>query len=358
MSKRRKDEVVWTEEGRTRLARANQWDVFHHGTDDEAPLRGLIVRATERLRPAWIAGSERSDAEGRAAVPYVSEALAAGGLPDDATVDHAAWAASLLGAVGDVMGPLVELLLRQRGVRFCLAVLVRMGALHTTNHHLPDGLAISMALPDEWQLHHWGHGGKGCFARYLLRSYRAATPSTRTEMVAAVEELWPSAPPHVWAPLTVAISDAERAQRVARTLLAFPKRGPQPSSAFDNLSRLVTDARLARTLCARGDAFPDLRLLENLGAGALPIYDAFLAKGNAVEELLGQLCNVRGPRTARIMARYAEQRPTSTLVHNYFADSPELLIGLRGDRTLDHYRLGLLEQRLRLARLGWSKATR
>ena len=48
---RAKDVVVWTEDGLSRLARANQWGVFHHGTDDEETLRRLVTVGVERLRP-------------------------------------------------------------------------------------------------------------------------------------------------------------------------------------------------------------------------------------------------------------------------------------------------------------------
>mgnify|MGYP001610817207 CR=1 FL=1 len=70
------------------------------------------------------------------------------------------------------------------------------------------------------------------------------------------------------------------------------------------------------------------------------------------QRVLEQIANLRGPRTARIMAAYAERRPFGTLVHNYFAAAPELLTGLRRVKAVEPHRASLerLEARLGLPR--------
>lgn len=352
---RAKDVVVWTEDGLSRLARANQWGVFHHGTDDEETLRRLVTVGVERLRPTWLRGltwSEPSDAEGCAAVAFASEALTAGALPDDATVEQAAWAASLLGGYGDVMGPLAEQIVRRRGGRFAVEVLVRMWWQDTRyfqagNWPREDDLVIRLrtVAADDLERNVIGYSlGKGRFACYLLRSYRSGGHALRADMVTAVDAMWPTAPSQALAPLAIAVSDPVRGTDAAHQVLADKR--VRVGFAASHLPFLLDDAGLVRRLMKHAYASPDLRLIENLGTRALPIYDAALPENDASGELLVHLYNVRGPRTARIVARFAEQRPNSVIVHNYFADSPELLIGLRRDATLDHARLARLERKL------------
>lgn len=358
---RAKDVVVWTEDGRTRLARDNQWGVFHHTADDDATLRRLVTVGVERLRPMWhrgLTGPEGSDAEGCAAVAFASDALAAGELPDDASVEQAAWAASMLGGYGDMMGPLAEQIVRRRGGRFAIEVLVRMWwqvtkYVQPTSLHRDDDLAMrlrTVAAEDSSRDVAVSSLGKAQFARYLLRSYRSGSATLRADMLAAVDAMWTTAPSHALAPLAVAISDPIRGAEAGRRVLA--ERRARASFAAADLPFLLEDSGLAHRLLKQWYAFPDLRLIENLGAGALPIYDAKLTEADGGGELLVQLYNLRGPRTARIVARYAEQRPDSIVVHNYFADSPELLIALRRDPSLDHARLARLERKLGIS--GWA----
>ncbi len=353
---RAKDVVVWTEDGLSRLARANQWGVFHHGTDDDETLRRLVTVGVERLRPMWLrglSGPESSDAEGCAAVAFASDALTAGELPDDASVEQAAWAASLLGGYGDMMGPLAEQIVRRRGGRFAIEVLIRMWWQVTTDAKPPgftsgeDSVQIRLRtmVPDDRSRNHGYSQGKAQFARYLLRSYRSGRATLRADMLAAVEAAWPTAASQLLAPLAVAISDPVRGADAAIRLLADRRRVHVGFAAW-TLPFLLEDPPLVRKLLSHGHANPDLRLLENLGTRALPIYDACLERGHGIRELIVQLYNVRGPRTARIVARYAEQRPDSVIVQNYFADSPELLIALRRDPKFDQARLARLERKL------------
>lgn len=96
----------------------------------------------------------------------------------------------------------------------------------------------------------------------------------------------------------------------------------------------------------------DLRIIDNLGVAALPLYERAIGakRSNDATALLIDLCNVRGPRTARMFGCYAELRPNVVLVNNYFAESPELLRGLRRVKSMAPHRERLvkLEQKLGL----------
>lgn len=146
--------------------------------------------------------------------------------------------------------------------------------------------------------------------------------------------------------MAIATDDAARAAEVTRA--ALDDGGPSwraPGEVF----YLLRDAALARRAFRPGTSL-DQRVIANLGAAALPLFERALA-ANDYATGLRALYDLRGPRTARIFGRFAERRPYAALVHNYFADSPELLLGLRRNRSMEPYRLQLhkLESRLRIA---------
>ena len=132
------------------------------------------------------------------------------------------------------------------------------------------------------------------------------------------------------------------------------ERQPQIAAhyAWRTLPRVLRDVpRLERMLAVR-QALPSLQILDNLGAeAALPLYDAQLRSRipNTLRiRLVEQLVNVRGPRTAQMLARYAEKAPFTKAVRAYFARYPELLAGVIAapEADVDGERLATLARRV------------
>lgn len=346
-----KDQIEWTAAGREELARLRRGPVLRLDDLPMERLHVLTARAVERFAPAWQLGLARTDDTGRAAIAFAATGLAGGALPTDATPEQAAWAMSLLSPIGDMTGPLAEQIMK-RGAAFAIGALVAATALRVETERVPgavteDRQAISIrAIGDDERDRRMTGAHK--LAAYLARVMRGTNAARSAGLQREATAAWASASTDTRLLLVGVTDDAVRAEELARALL--PTASPYDGDRFGELAYLLKDVRLVAALRERHGVHLDLRILDNLGGAALPLYERAIAakRPNDATSLLLDLCNVRGPRTARIFGRYAELRPNMVLVNNYFADSPALLRGLRRVKSMAPHRERLvkLEQKL------------
>jgi hypothetical protein len=327
-------EVAWLDAGRAELARERSFGVPLRDTATDDALRDAIGKTIARFAPAWQRGLGRADDLGRAAVRNTREP------PAPLTIEAAADAASLLGASEpDAVGAYAERVLRERGVDFAVAVLVAMWARVTGydgRSSEPDYAVYLREIAAD-HMHACDASvsyAKGRFAEYLGK--RRPTGIAR-----AVADAWPRASLAARAALAVAARDPKLAADAARALLAADGK-PYPHYARAELAYVVTDAELAAELGAQ----PCYRLLESLGAAALPIYEAAIA-GRVSKPVrmryLAQLCNLRGAKVAKLLAEYSDTFPE--LAATYFAAHRDLLDGVIADPELRYHRDDLVKLR-------------
>lgn len=352
------DDLVWTEEGRATLEAQRAGRLPQQHELSTSVLQARVASAVARFAPAWKRGLSRSDARAQQAIIFHHDALATGVLPAKLSVDDAAWSATLLGAYeSEMLAPFVELLLRQRGAAFCVRVLVAMWG-QRSNYHNPDwprGEARLELWAGEMAADHGSaHDasvsyGKATFADYLQRARASLAAEQLAALEQTVDELWPSATLPAKAPLALVADDARRAAELVDEL----EQGDLAAHyAWWVLPYVLRDVpRLERMLAARHTLL-DLRILDNLGAEvALPLYEAQLRSRipNTLRiRLVTQLVNIRGPRTAQMLARYVEKAPFTKVVRAYFVRYPELLAQVIAtpDADVDVERLATLAGRV------------
>lgn len=324
------DELVWTDAGRAALDEELADRTLRAASEGE--LRAKIAAVTKRFAPCWRRGAEKSDETGRAGIELAC------GAWDVARLDaaDAAKIASLVGARSDDDGgAFAELLVRARGVRFAMEALVEAWSL-VTDYDDPDWpksearLAIrlraigpeSSSAQDASVSH-----GKGDLATYLSERVRVGTDEERVEASAAARALWTETPMHARAPLAYASRDRALVEEIMRDLLD-DKTPSHPHFAMRVLPALVRDEALVRAL-RDDDALPfTWAWLADLGAAALPHYEALIDQRKTGKwlraRMIEQLVNVRGPRAAAVLARYASKADSKKAVRAYFQRWPEL----------------------------------
>jgi hypothetical protein len=316
--------VAWTERGRAALAEERSGFVPLWTERSDRELDDAIGKTIARDRAAWRRGLAKGDALGKAAVGYALGARA------EPSIDDAAGLASLLGAIvpADV-APYVERSIRSAGVEFTVGVLVAMWARATeigttSNGHVVHLRAIAADDPNPFDGS--ASRAKGRFAEYLGK--RAPDG-----IAAAVRAAWPSASLVARVALAVAARDPALAAGAGRAMLA--RRGGASLYARGELAYLVTDAELADRL----DAQPCCRLIDSLGAKALPIFERAIA-GRVDKRTRGryleQLANLRGARVARLIAEYEDSYPE--LARAYFTAHRDLLARALRDPELRYHR--------------------
>jgi hypothetical protein len=330
------DVMAWTETGRAALDEETQGRARARRDVDERQLRADVGVVIARFGPCWERGSPKSDDAGREAVAF---ALGAWDVAlERATVEQLAGMASLLGARSDDdAGAFTELVVRRRGFAGALRMLVRMWSL-CTNYDDPDWpdsekrLAIwlrAMGADDSSAQDCSVSHAKGDVAYNLAAWHRAATDAERADASAALAELWPGTPLHARAPVAVACRDQEHAEEIASDLFAG-KTTSHPHFAWDALPVLIRDPALIDKLHADGHLPFSYAWLDALGVSALPYYDAAIDKRSTGkyqrERMVAQLLNVRGPRAAAILSRFADKAPFKKPIREYFARHPELTI--------------------------------
>jgi hypothetical protein len=329
--------LAWTEEGLSQLQRLHtRGSARVHLFDDGALCQAVAVKLSAQAE-AWRRGLERSDAVGQAAVSYTLTAPVEGALPADATAVQAAGAATMLGAYDDeqAVAAFAELLIRRRGLPFAMEVLAHTW-LQKTSYHDPQGprhndkLMLWMTECPEDHSSHFDPSvsyGKARMAVALSRRVREM-PESREPALAAVAALWNSSSPAGRAALVVAARDHERAAELVAHYLAT-QPSPWPFYGWDQLPSLLCDVDLLeRARRAGGWNFPDLRMLENIGAEMIEVYERVVDSQipNTLRvRVLEQMCNLHGPRTARCFARFAEKSSVRDVVRAYFAAHVDLL---------------------------------
>ena len=349
------DVVEWTPEGLAALANEHTHGVPSHRDDDRGSLRAKVDASLARYAPCWDRGLAKNDSEGRPRADEHGRAAVAhaktwiGATPTKLSIVDAAGVLSLVGARGDGHATqLAELLLRDHGIAFMVRVLVQMWSM-ATNYHDPDwpkseeNLAIWLfGVSDTGSDPSWVNDSsvshaKGTLAGYLAK--RASSDAERAELLAAVDVAWADAPLFARPALAVAADDRDLAERAAREIFAATPPW-YPHYARHNLPNLIGDRALLDRLGFIEDARPRLRFLESMGIAALPIYEAMYTSKISKyqrEHLTKQLVNIRGPRTATLLAPYAEKAPFAAEIRAYFARAPELLVIVRADKKLGPY---------------------
>jgi hypothetical protein len=333
--------VVWTQAGKRALAEEDARGIRLCDAPDP---KGLVKIAA--FAPAWQRGLPRSDATGRA---IVARAIAWGKTRDKLTADDAAGIASLVGAwEPDNLAPFAEHVLRDYGWPFALDVLVAMWGL-VTSYDNPDwpksdarlAVWIRTMTPDYQHSHDASVSyGKGRFTDYLAKRARTARADAKTAAAAR----WKTAPLPAKAPLAVASGDPALAAKAVRELLAA--NGPFPHWGWKELPYVVTDPDVFAEI--PHDPQPSLRVIENLGVAALPVYERRLEDKldkHTRARVLAELANIRSPRVAKILAEYSDNKLCADTVRSYFTMHPDLLEQVLSDPDLVYHRDDLLALR-------------
>jgi hypothetical protein len=320
------DVLEWTDEGRAALASYREKSLRDV---PEAELRARIAAVVERWAPCWQRGAKdpNCDEAGREAIVLARTFTGSTEL----AIDTAARVLSLLGSrrEGDV-GAYTELLLRAKGYERVFRVLVAMWEYKTDSNRpiwfQDSELAIwlrRLEPDDKYAQDASVSFAKGDVARYLHARMRE---EDRAEVDKALDEVWPTAPLEARVALALAADSAERAAEITRDLLA-KKTSSYPHFGWECLPYVVRDIELVGRI-----PYIELRVsllfLAVHGAAALPFYEKALAsERNGVPQrarLLGELMNVRGPKTAKLFSAFAKKRPHGKTVKAYFARYREL----------------------------------
>jgi hypothetical protein len=345
------EEVRWLPASRAELDHVEP--TLRDATDAELDER--VAKALKHMSPRWKRGLKKADDEGKAAVALATSWLA-GKRPKKLSVDDGARLLSLIGASeSSYLDALGELLIRQRGLAFAVAVAARMWSLRSESDN-PDwpksekraAIYITGIDDDDDHVHDASCSySKAHFTDYLSRRYRTSRPAECTEMRKAVTALWDTAPPHARAPLAYLTRDRKRAKQSAAELIHAGK-SPYPFWACNHLPEILDDYELITELSGGGCT---LRYIENVGVAIWPAYvEAIGSRCDATSRarMLGELANFYGPKTALLIAEYEDTKQCAPVVRDYFTRYPELLDKVIGDPELKYHREDLEQLRAQI----------
>jgi len=341
------DEVCWTEAGHT-LLKTERAGPGVLDTADRGQLEATIRAVIERYAHTWARGLARADETGRRAAEVATQ-FDTHAPPTSAT--ELAMAVSLFHARGDGdSDALTELVLREHGWPVALEMLARSWAMST--RYKDPGWPKSEDQLEVWLEDAPSEGarafdasvsyGKYHVARYLSERHGQASEKDQRAAAAFVEKRWSTASEPQRVALVAATRDAVRAEEV----VGQEAEGPAVhGSCLRLIYPLIANAA---TLTALEPHELPLRYahLDVLGEAVIPLFEARIRSRihkSVRLELLEQLANLRGPRTAHLMAIHAERPPYTKLVRAYFLTHPTLWSGLG---RADHPELGKLEVKL------------
>jgi hypothetical protein len=250
------EEVRWTPTGKAELEQT--YGELYDETD-AAELRAVVFKYAKQQLAAWKRGSKVADDEGKKAIP-LGEQLAKGKLPKKLSVDDGARLLSLVGASSsNQLEPLGELLLREYGQAWAVAVAARMWS-HKSAYDNPDwpksekrAAIYFVAIEDDDDSVHDASCSyaKSGFTEYLYRRWSKSTAAERAEIKKAVTAIWDDTTPHARPALAYLSHDPKRAKQSAEELV-HAGESPWPHWAWDHLPQMITDVELALRLLKGG----------------------------------------------------------------------------------------------------------
>jgi hypothetical protein len=328
------DGLVWTAAGKTALALEKARELVPRDTDVKKAVAAIVKQHAAR----WKKGAARSDDAGKAAIA----AAAAWKPAAKPTAEQLAAMMSLAAAAPvSVHNVVIELAIRERGWELTMRMLAASWTLYASYDKGASWLK-AIAVDHDHVFDTSACCGKGEMTRYLQAYYYAAASSERTAMRKAVGAVWKDAHRPGKVALAVATCDAGRGATIARELLANDK--PHAFFAWQELPHILTDAELVAAALEKRDESLSFRIVENLGAAAVPLFEDRMAgiSKHQRARLLEMLANVRSRRVAHILAEYAEDKPYADTVRGYFALHPDLLAAALADPELRYYHPELL----------------
>lgn len=316
-------EMAWTEAGRAALEAELARGIPLCTDRDVTPQVAALVK---RYAPAWHKGLAKTDAVNEPLVTFAIGWKAGTKL----TAAQAATILTLLSPAEDAELSAVCEHVAREGIDLALRTLIHLWSQVVDYKGETDkgrAVWITAIAPDHQHvMDASGARMKGAFARYLGKVHRAASPAARKNMTKAARAVWKSAPRHAKPPLAVAVNDAALAAEIARELLDHDK--PHAFYAWEELPYLVTEVALVEELLPKRDARLSYRILDNLGAAALPLYERALEaslSSHARADLFAQLANVRSPWVARRFGEYSDSPHYAATLSSYFTAHPDLL---------------------------------
>lgn len=340
------DEIVWTTSGRAALAAVGAY--LPTCAEPTPELIAKVATMATKYAPSWERGEAKSDDVGAPLIAYARKTWGKGKAPKKpSTVEELAGMATLFGANGSAeVAPYTELVVRERGFAVALEMLAAMWSMASdvSNYDKPKIRAVSIVAmsPSDGSAGDASVSyGKSAVADYLARAHRSLDDKKRAAVAVAMAKLWPATRRHAKPTLVVATQDRARAAEIARELIAASETedAPYHHYAWQHLPYLVEDVELLAEM--PGKFGVSLHMLDTLGIAALPLYEREIASHidkHARARLLGDLVNVRGPRTAKLIAEYAANKPYADQVRAYFTTYPELLDGVMQDPDLVYHR--------------------
>lgn len=311
-----KDAVAWTDEGRAELAR-------YRGPERATGGAAAIAKSIAKQAPWWKAGLDRADATGKSA------ATAAAKWTPKTKLDttKAAQIGSLLGAYdSDDVYPFIEHVLVTHGPAFALATMAQAWC-YATSYKNPSwpkstrGNAVWLKhADDEVDDDSSVSYGKARMAKYLA-ARGAEDPEIREGFRAALPKLFTAATSQQKSPLVYVAHDIARANELLAKLHAnkFTSR-----FGDDYLPSISDDLKLVMKGYSVG-----LDLIDRFGVKALPFYARALEARDTDKtrrtQYLTELQNIRGGKTAKLVASYAAMGSQRAAVVAYFARYPELV---------------------------------
>ena len=329
------DGLVWTAAGKTALAEEKgRVELVPRDTD----VKKAVAAVVKKYGARWKKGAAKSDDAGKAAIK-----VAAGWKPTTKlTAEQLAAMMSLAASADESLhGPIIELALRVHGFELTMRMLVASWTLYASYNKNATWLK-TIGLDHDHVFDASACSGKADMTRYLQAYYYAAPAAERTALRKAAAAVWKDAHRPGKVALAVATCDPERGAEIARELLADDK--PHAFFAWHDLPHVLTDAELVAETLAKRDESLSYRIVENLGAAAVPLFEERMAgiSKHTRARLLQMLANVRAKRVAQILAEYAEDEPYAETVRSYFALHPALLDAMLADPELRYYHPELL----------------
>jgi hypothetical protein len=313
--------IVWTEEGRARLAKERGFGAPErlYAGKDAAALHAVLCAHAAKALAAWQAGHAKADPEGQARMRAAFETYAASKEP--ATLDpEQEGAAAVLLLEEDALAALAEYWIVRGTPAFALDAFARMYSFYRDYDFHGYGETSPTWIKRVDPATNWDSSvshGPDRMARILCARLKLLGEQGREGARAHGALLRAGAPLTVRAGLARALDDVAWAEEDARAILV----GGAPRGDARALATFLRDPALLEAFVADAHYFP-ARILERAGAGATHV----IAKMLPNEDCATVLACIESVDAARAMATLLEKKKLAPMARAYLERRPDLAV--------------------------------